>query len=93
VGLLELFVAGVLVGLSAVNGAVPAVAWSRSRDARFLLLSGANLVLAAVGAVWVWGALPPLSPPGWAGASLPILGMVLLVALLLLATTIWPRRS
>ena len=91
-GLPERFVAVLIVGVSAVNAGAPVAAWSRARDRRFLLLFGANLILAAVGAVWVWGQLP-VSPPSFAAAELPVLGPVLLAALLLLAATLWPRRS
>jgi hypothetical protein len=92
VGLAELFVAVLIVGISCVNAAVPAAAWRRARDGRFWLLSAANLGIAALGAIWTWGQLP-WSPPSWASAQLPVLGLVLLVTLLLLATTLWPRRS
>jgi len=92
VGLGELFVAVLIVGISCVNAAAPAAAWWRSRDGRFLLLSAANVALALLGAVWVWGQLPG-SPPSWTSAELPVLGITLLVTLLFLATTLWPRRS
>jgi hypothetical protein len=92
VGLVELFAAVLIVGLSSINAAPPAAAWSRSGDARFLLIVAAQLGLAALGALWTWGQLP-LSPPSWSGAQFPVLGVVLLVALLFLATTIWPRRT
>ncbi len=92
VGIAELFVAVLIVGLSCVNAAMPAAAWSRSRDGRFLLLSAANLGLALLGAVWAWGQLP-WNPPSWTSASLPPVLIVLVVALLLLASTVWPRRA
>jgi hypothetical protein len=92
VGLAELFVAVLIAGISLVNAAVPAAAWSRSRDSRFLLLAGANMGLAALGLVWTWGQLP-WDPPAWAAVQLPVLGLALLVTLLLLATTLWPRRT
>jgi cell division protein FtsW (lipid II flippase) len=92
VGLGELFVAVLIVGVSCVNAAAPAAAWGRSRDGRFLLLSAANVVLALLGTVWVWGQLP-WNAPSWTSASLPVLGITLLVTLLFLATTLWPRRS
>jgi len=85
-------VAVVIVGISCVNAAPPAAAWWRSKDGRFLFLSAANAILAVVGAVWTWGQLP-VNPPSWAAAELPVLLLVLLVALLFLATTLWPRRS
>ncbi|HYA71249.1 MAG TPA: hypothetical protein VEH28_07785 [Thermoplasmata archaeon] len=91
-GLEELFVAVVIVGISCVNAAVPAAAWTRSRDGRFLVLSAANLVLALLGIVWTWGQLP-WNPPAWTSAQLPVMGITLLATLLFLATTLWPRRS
>lgn len=91
-GTLELFVAVLIVGVSCINGALPAVAWSRSRDGRFLLLSGANLAFALLGILWTWGQLP-WNPPSWAVAQLPVLLVALLVVLLLLGTTLWPRRT
>jgi len=92
VGIAELFLAVVIVGVSCVNAALPASAWARSGDARFGLLSAANVVLAVLGGVWVWGQLP-WNPPSWAAAEWPVLLLALLVALLLLATTVWPRRT
>ena len=91
-GLLELFVAVLIAGISCINLALPALVWRRSGDARFLLLAGANLVLALLGAVWAWGQLP-IGPPAWTGVTRVSLGLVLLVALLLLASTLWPRRA
>ena len=91
-GLAELFVSVLIVGISCVNAAPPAAAWARSRDGRFLILSSANVALAVLGLVWVWGQLP-WSPPAWASAELPVLLIALLVTLLFLATTLWPRRT
>lgn len=91
-GLTELFVAVLIVGISCINLVLPAFAWHRSGDARFLALSAANACLAVLGCLWTWGELP-VGPPGWTTASLPELGLVLLVALLLLASTLWPRRT
>ncbi len=91
-GLAELFVAVLIVGVSCINMALPALAFSRSGDGRFLAVTGANGVLALLGALWAWGQLP-VNPPGWTGASWPILGLALLAALLLLASTLWPRRA
>jgi hypothetical protein len=92
VGLAELFVAVLIVGISCVNAAIPAAVWSRSRDGRFLLLSSANGLLAVLGLLWTWGQLP-WNPPSWTSVQLPILGVALLVTLLLLATTLSPRRA
>ena len=91
-GLVELFVAVLIAGVSCINAAPPAAAWSRARDGRFLWLAGANAGLALLGAVWAWGELP-WSPPAWAATSLPILSLVFVVALLFLVTTLWPRRT
>jgi len=91
VGLPELFVAVLLTGVSIVNASIPAAVWSRSRDGRFLLLSGANLTLGALGAAWTWGELP-LNPPTWTGVELPVLLLGLLAALFLLAATLWRRH-
>ncbi|HUZ80312.1 MAG TPA: hypothetical protein VMV28_06830 [Thermoplasmata archaeon] len=90
-GLAELFVAILIVGVSAINAGVTVAAWTRVRDARFLLIASANLVLAALGAVWTWGQLP-VGPPSFADAALPVLTLALLASLLFLATTLWPRR-
>jgi len=90
-GLVELFVAVLIAGVSVVNAAVPLAAWVRAHDGRFLLLVGANAMLAVLGAVWIWGELP-VSAPSYATVGLPILGIVLLATLLLLATSLWPRR-
>jgi len=92
VGLVELFVAVLIVGISCVNAAPPAAAWARSHDARFVLLAAAQLALAVLGLVWVWGQLP-WNPPGWTAVELPVLGLVLVVTLLFLATTLGPRRA
>jgi hypothetical protein len=92
VGVAELFVAVLIVGLSCVNAAPPAAAWVRSHDLRFVLLAAAQLALAALGLVWAWGQLP-WGAPAWTAVQLPVLGIVLLVALLFLATTLGPRRT
>lgn len=90
-GLLELFVAVLIAGVSLVNAAVPLAAWRRAHDGRFLFLVGANALLALLGAVWIWGELPG-SPPSYTSVGLPVLGIVLLATLFLLATSLWPRR-
>jgi hypothetical protein len=92
VGLIELFFAVLIVGVSAVNAGVPVAAWTRGHDGRFLLLAAANAVLAVLGALWTWGQLP-VNPPSYAGAQLPVLALALVAALLLLATTLWPRHA
>jgi hypothetical protein len=92
VGLLALFVAVLIVGISCVNGAMPAAAWARSRDGRFLCLAGANAVLAGLGGLWAWGQLP-VHPPWWTAIAWPAEVVVLGVAGLLLAATLLPRRA
>ena len=91
-GLAELFVAVLIAGISCINLVLPALAWHRSGDGRFLVLSAANVVFALLGGLWTWGELP-VNPPAWTTASLPILSLALVVALLLLASTLWPRRA
>lgn len=91
-GLVELFVAVLIVGVSCINLVLPGLAWRRSGDGRFLALASANAVLAITGAICVWGELP-VGPPSWASVPLPILVLLLFVALLLLAGTLWPRRT
>jgi len=90
-GLLELFLAVIIVGASGLASAVPVAAWGRTGDARFGLVAGANLALLALGLVWLWGALP-VTAPSYTSASTLALAVVALVALLLLATGIVPRR-
>lgn len=90
-GLVELFVAALIAGISLVNATVPIAAWLRAHDGRFLMLAGANAFLALVGALWTWGELPG-SPPSYTAVQLPILAFVLLVTVLLLASTLWPRH-
>lgn len=90
-GLAELFVAVLIAGVSSINAAMPAGAYARSHDARFLFLAASNATLALLGALWAWGELP-VAPPSWTGATLPILFLVLIVTLLFLAATVWPRR-
>jgi hypothetical protein len=92
VGLAELFVAVLIAGVSAINAAVPFAAYRRTRDARFLLLAGAGLGFLLFGLLATWGQLP-VSPPSWTGVSLPLLGLLWLVTLLLLAATLLPRRA
>jgi len=92
VGLVELFVAVLITGVSCVNAAPPVAAWRRSGEARFLLVSGANGFLALLGALWTWGQLP-WNPPSWTPAPLPILAVTLLAVMLFLAATLWPRRA
>ncbi len=91
-GLPELFLAVLIAGVSATNAAIPTGVFVRLRDGRFLLLAGANAVFAVLGGVWAWGQLP-VSAPSWTGAGLPVLGIALVVSLLLLATTLWPRHA
>lgn len=91
-GLVELFVAVLIAGISCVNAALPAAAWTRSRDGRFLCLAAANAVLAVLGGLWAWGALPD-HPPSWTAIAWPPATIVLAVAALLLVATLLPRRA
>ena len=91
-GLAELFLAVMVVGVSGINAALPVSAWRRVHDARFLFLATANITLAALGAIWTWGALP-VGPPSYAVAQLPVLALALVVAFFFLAATLWPRRT
>jgi len=90
-GLVELFVAVLIAGVSVVNAGVPLAAWWRAHDQRFLCLVGANALLALLGGIWAWGQLP-VSPPSYASAALPVLLVALLATLLFLATSLWRRR-
>ena len=90
-GLAELFLAVLVVGVSGVNASLPISAWRRGHDARFLFLAVANTTLATLGAIWAWGALP-VNPPSYAVAQLPVLALALVVAFFFLAATLWPRR-
>ena len=90
-GLSELFVAVLITGVSCINTAMPAAAYSRARDGRFLFVASSNALLVLLGALATWGELP-FGPPSWTVVSLPVLALVLTVSLLLLAATLWPRR-
>jgi hypothetical protein len=91
-GLAELFVAVLIAGISVVNVVVALGAWSRARDARLLLVAGANLSLLLVGVLWAWGQFPggfsEFAAPSW-----PVLLLVLATVLFLLGTVLLPRRS
>jgi hypothetical protein len=91
-GLPELFVAALIVGLSVVNAIVALGAWSRARDPRLLLVSGANVSVLLVGLLWAWGQFPG-GPSEFANPSWPVLILVLVAALLLLGTALFPRRT
>jgi hypothetical protein len=87
-GLLELFVAVLITGLSCVNAAIPLSAWRRTRDERFALLGLANAVFVLLGALWVWGQLPGTPPEGTASTDLSLLFVLAAVLLFLLATLV-----
>ena len=91
-GVAELGGAVLIAGVSCINAVLPAVAGYRSGDGRFLLLASANAVLSTLGAIWAWGQLP-FGAPGWSAVSAPVIGFVLLVSLLVLASTLWPRPT
>lgn len=90
-GLIELFEATLVVGVSAINAGLPSAAWRRSRDGRFVLVGLAHVALGALGAIWIWGALPFGAPRWAAGAEWPELAVVA-AALLFLGSSLWPRR-
>jgi hypothetical protein len=91
-GLPELFVAALIAGISLVNTVVAAGAWSRARDPRLLLVTGANIGLALVGLLWAWGQFPG-GPSEFVAPSWPILILVLVVSFCLLGTALLPRRT
>lgn len=91
-GLLELFVAVLIAGISVINTVVALGAWSRARDPRLLLVTGANIGLVLVGLFWAWGQFPG-GPSEFAAPSWPILILVLVVSLFLLGTALLPRRT
>jgi predicted lysophospholipase L1 biosynthesis ABC-type transport system permease subunit len=91
-GLVELFVAALIAGLSVINAAVAVGAWTRARDARLWFVAGANLSLLLVGLFWAWGQLPG-GPSEFAAPSWPVLILVLIATLFLLGTALLPRRT
>ncbi|MCI4348827.1 MAG: hypothetical protein L3J93_01215 [Thermoplasmata archaeon] len=91
-GLVELAIAILVLGISAIDAAVPLAVWSRTRDPRFLLVAGAGGCLALLGGIWAWGALP-IGAPAYANAELPVLLITLAGAVFLLAASTWPRRG
>lgn len=91
-GLLVLFVAALISGLSVINVVVAAGAWSRARDPRLLLVAGANASLLIVGLLWSWGQVPG-GPSEFATPSWAVLLLVLAAALFLLGTALLPRRT
>lgn len=88
-GLPELFVSVLIVGVSGINLALPISAWHRSGDSRFLAIAASSGGLAALGLLWTWGAMP-IAGPAWMVAPLPILLVVLLVTVLILLSTLLP---
>jgi hypothetical protein len=92
VGLIELFVAVLVAGISVVNAALPLAAWARLHDGRFLILSTGNALFAVLGALWIWGSLPG-NPPAYAVPSLPALLLAFGVTVLILASAVWSRRT
>jgi hypothetical protein len=91
-GLVELFLATLVAGISLVNAAVPVAAFRRTHEPRFWLVAAGNLALSALGMVWVWGALP-VAPPSWTLASWPTLALAAAASLLLLGASLVPRRT
>jgi hypothetical protein len=91
-GLPELFVAVLIAGISVINAVVALGAWSRARDPRLLLVTGANVSILLVGLLWAWGQLPG-GPSEFAAPSWPALILVLVASLFLLGTALLPRRT
>jgi hypothetical protein len=91
-GLAELFLAVLIVGVSLVNASLPIAAWARGRDGRFLVIAAAHVVLAGLGVLWTWGQLP-VNPPSSAVVQLPVLAIAFLATLLFLIATLWPRHA
>lgn len=91
-GLPELFVAGLLAGVSAVNSGVPIGVWMRTRDGRFLLVSGASLCLMALGILWAWAEIPSGAAPV-PTAPIGVLLLALGAAVFLLAASLWPHHA
>ena len=87
-----LFETVLIVGNSGITTALATLSGYRLGDRRFLFVSAANGGMVALGAVWTWGELP-VSPPAWSVAQLPVLLLVLLIALLFLVSTLWPRPT
>jgi hypothetical protein len=52
VGLVELFVAVRITGISCVNAGIPTGAFFRSKDGRFLALTGTSGLFTLLGALW-----------------------------------------
>ncbi|MGA7922743.1 MAG: hypothetical protein WCA77_02065 [Thermoplasmata archaeon] len=91
-GLPELFVAGLVAGVSAINSGVPIAVWLRTREGRFLLVSGASLCLMVLGILWAWAEVPSSFTPV-PTVPIGILLLTLSAAVLLLAASLWPRHT
>lgn len=91
-GLAELFLSVLIVGLSCVNAAIPFSAWRRTQDTRFALLGSANAFLALLGALWAWGQLP-VNPPEFTASTEASVLLVLAAVLLFLLATLLRRHS
>lgn len=91
-GLLELFVAALIVGVSLINAGVALGAWTRARDPRLWLVAGANLSLLLIGLLWAWSQVPG-GPSEFGTPSWPVMILVLVAALFLLGTALLPRRT
>lgn len=89
---IELFFAGIMAGASGLGSGLPFAAWSRTRDPRFLLVTGSSVSMLALGLTWTWGQLP-LNPPSYAASTLAPILMGCAASLLLLSTGLLPRRS
>jgi hypothetical protein len=90
-GFLETFLAACVLGLSAVNAAIPLAAYVRTHERRFWFVLAGNLGLALLGALWVWGSAGGSAPASLAPTD-PILAVALIAVLLFLAAAVFPRR-
>jgi len=91
VDLVGFTLAGLIAGVSLANLAAPLLAWTRTREARFWLVAGANGCLFLLGALWAVGEFP--GAPEWTTAEVPVLAVALAATVLLLGSTLWPRRA
>ena len=82
---------GLVVCLSAlVAGIAPVAALLRTREIRFVLVTGANLALLAIGVLAVYANVVPRAPPFTHVEMLP-LSLVAFASVLLLGTGMVPR--
>lgn len=82
----------VLAIFSVVGSALALAAWNRLREPRFLLVAAGQWALLAMGAIWAYGQVAA-TPPSYAAASLPVVGLAALASVLLVLGSLWPPRS